>query len=238
MHLPGTASLLFLAYLLVFLPWAAFRSARRLGVAADGTTARPRPSREAVWISTMMSLVVLLVLAWLTGRGFDYPIFAMPTVGTRELLVAALALALCFGLRGVARALRSQDERRRMTVFRLAPRSAREWVFWAIMVLAAGIAEEAAYRGVGMTILTYALGNAWIAALLCAAAFALAHALQGWKSAVVIFAIALVMHALVGFTQTLLLAMGVHILYDLGAGYLIAQEARGFASEEAKAPDG
>jgi membrane protease YdiL (CAAX protease family) len=106
-----------------------------------------------------VSLGFLFVLAWLTGRGFDYHFFVVRSLGTGEILAALLALAAAFGLRAVARAMRSEDERRRMTVYLLAPRSAREWALWAGTVVAAGVAEEAAYRGVGMAILGYALGN-------------------------------------------------------------------------------
>jgi membrane protease YdiL (CAAX protease family) len=93
-------------------------------------------------------------------------------------------------------------------------------------VLVAGVAEEMAYRGVTMTILWYALGNPWAAALVCAVAFALAHATQGWKSGVIIFVIGLLMHGLVAITGTLVPAMIVHVAYNLIAGGLIVREAR------------
>ena len=113
-----------------------------------------------------------------------------------------------------------------MLVYFIAPRSPREWLLWTGTVLVASVAEEAAYRGVGMSILWYALGNPYAAVAICSAAFALAHWTQGWKSAAVIFVMALVMHALVAFTGTLILAMLVHGIYDLVAGYFIAKEAK------------
>jgi membrane protease YdiL (CAAX protease family) len=98
-------------------------------------------------------------------------------------------------------------------------------------MLLAGVAEEAAYRGVGMTILWYSLGDPWLAAGICAAAFAVAHSIQGLKSGTVVFAIALVFHGLVAVTGTLVLAMVVHAIYDLIAGYWIAIEARRYDAE-------
>ena len=65
----------------------------------------------------------------------------------------------------------------------------------------------------------------WIAAALLSIAFALAHWAQGWKSMVVIAAIALTMHALVQFTGTRVVAMGVHATYDIVAIALISREA-------------
>jgi len=102
-------------------------------------------------------------------------------------------------------------------------------------VLVASVAEEAAYRGVGMSILWYSLDNPWAAALLCATAFALALWVQGWRSAIAIFQIALVLHALVEVTGTLVLAMAVHAIYDFVAGSRIAREARAGPGEEAPA---
>lgn len=94
----------------------------------------------------------------------------------------------------------------------------------------ASVREEIAYRGVAMSILWYSLGNPWIAALICAIAFAAAHWAQGAKSGVFIFFLALMMHGLVAITGTLILAMVVHGIYDFVAGYLISREVQGFES--------
>jgi membrane protease YdiL (CAAX protease family) len=102
-------------------------------------------------------------------------------------------------------------------------------------VLAASVAEEAAYRGVGMSILWYYLGNPWLAALLCAAAFSLGHSTQGWKSASVIFAMALAFHGLVALTGTLVLAMVVHAIYDFVAGDRIRRDTARYDREAALA---
>lgn len=231
MTIPGAPSLFFLFYLLLFLPWVSFRSARRLRAAREGAAARP--PRTAIWTGTLVSQTVLLTLAWLVGRGFGYEIFAVHPLQPRHLGAALLALAVCFAIRSVGRAIRSPEERRRMEVYAWAPRQPNEWMLWTAAVLIASVAEEAAYRGVGMSILWYATGNPWLAALICAAAFALAHSTQGWKSAALIFAIALVMHALVAFTGTLVLAMAVHAVYDLAAGYAISRTARLYEEQTA-----
>ena len=223
MNVPGTPSIVFLGYLLLFLPWAAFRSRRRVEAMKGAYTPR---SREAIWIGTLISQGVLLTLAWLVGRGFDYEFFALPALTIRHVGIALLALAVCFGLRAISRAIRSADERKSMAVYAWAPRSPKEWTLWTAAVLLASVAEEVAYRGVGMSILWYTFGNPWVAVFLMAAAFALAHATQGWKSAAIIFAVALTMHALVALTETLILAMVVHAVYDFVTGYGIARTAR------------
>ena len=179
MILPSPPALLFLIYLLLFLPYAALRSAQRLRERAS------TPARRTIWTSTLLSLAVLFAMSWFTARTFDYAddLFAVPPLALRDYALAAAALA-------------------------------------------AAVAEEVAYRGVGVQILWYSLGSQTAAILICATAFAIAHALQGWKSAVMIFALALVLHALVELTGTLVLAMVVHAVYDLVAGWIIARDAR------------
>lgn len=224
MQLPGIVSLAFLAYLLFFLPWAALRSARWLRAAQEGR--EEAPSRLGIWISTLLSQAILLLFAWFTGRGFDYEIFALPPLDGRDLLATLLTLTICFALLVLAHVMRSAEERRTLLVYALVPQSHREWGLGALTVVVASVAEEAAYRGVGMAILVHILGNPWPAALVCAVAFAFAHSIQGWKSGVVIFVLALVMHALVVITGTLVLAMGVHAIFDVVAIFAIRREAR------------
>ncbi len=226
MQLPGTPSLAFLFYLLLFLPWLAIRSASRVRqIRAEGGS-QPSISREGVWIRTLLIQAILLFLAWLTGQSFDDHLFAAPPFEASDFLLGALALAACFGLRGGLRAIRSESERRRSVVYWIAPRTSRETLLWAGSVLVASVAEEAAYRGVGMTILWYSLDNYWLAASISAAAFALAHWVQGWKSGIVIFVIALVFQGLVTLTGTLVFAMVVHAIYDFVAGWQIMRVAK------------
>ncbi len=226
MNIPGLPSLFFLVYVLLFLPWISFRSARHLRAAASGQV--PAIPRRSIWISTFLSQAALLALTWLVGRTFSYRIFAMPAPRALHVLLACAAVAACIVLRWISRAIRTPDERRKLAVYAWAPRSREEWLLWTGAVLLASIAEETAYRGVGMSILWYATGSQWIAILAMSTAFALAHSTQGRKSAAIIFLIALVMHALVAFTGTLVYAMIVHAVYDLATGYSISRTAATF----------
>jgi membrane protease YdiL (CAAX protease family) len=235
MHRPGLIPLLFLGYVLVAMPLVAIRSARFMRAVATGTTAERLPSRERIWLHTLGSLLVMLAFAWYTGSGFGYQPFAMPVLGAADTLVTAATLAVYFGLRAVARALVPAAERRAMAVYALAPRSPRESLLMTVTVLVASVAEEVAYRGVAMAILWYALGSPWPAVGICAVAFALAHWTQGWKSALIVFLMALASHGLVAFTGTLVPAMVVHAVYDLVTGYHLAREARAYDAQAAVA---
>jgi membrane protease YdiL (CAAX protease family) len=220
MQLPGTPSLLLLFFVLIFVPWLAYRGARR----TNSNTVLP--SRASMWSSTIILQILLLALAWIVGNTFGYDPFAGPsTIRMRDIGIAIVALASFFLMRLIIRAFRDDEERRKMLVYRIAPRNGSEWALWIVVVLAASISEEVVYRGVTMQILWYSLGNPWLAAVLGALAFAAAHWAQGLKSGVMIFAIAIVMHALVALTRTLILAMTIHAIYDFIAGCLISREA-------------
>ena len=96
----------------------------------------------------------------------------------------------------------------------------------------AGIAEEAAYRGVGWQVLSWTLGDRSIVAMwILSVAFALAHRVQGWAAMVGIGVMAVLMHLLVWRTETLLVAIAVHVAYDVLVG--LATPWRSAASHSA-----
>ncbi len=241
MRFPGALGMVLLLYLLVLLPWAAWRSARHLRAARSGTAppgARPIPSRTQIFATTLAMLAMLFWLAWITGRTFGYDIFAIPSFGLRELLAGLAAFAAQLGLRRVNRAIRTEEERRKMPVYGLLPRTRTEWTLYLVTAIAAGLAEEAAYRGVGMSVLTWSTGSAPLSALILAVAFGLAHLIQEWKSVGIIFLMALLMHTLVWFTGTLVVAMVVHAVYDIVAGIVGSRDAIRFEREAAVAAAG
>jgi len=131
--------------------------------------------------------------------------------------VAFGAFALLLGVGALSWQLRSPDERRTLWMRHLLPRTSAQWVLWLVVSLAAGIAEETAYRGVLVVLLASLTASFVTAALLSAAAFAIVHYPQGAKSMGWVFAIGLVMQAVVSATGTLYVAMGVHAVYDVTA---------------------
>ena len=229
----NAAGILLLASLLLGLPWLAWRSAQRLRAARNGTEAPgtpPMPSRSGIFIGTLILLFSLFLLAWLTGRSFGFDPFHLERLGRRELLAGIAALAGSFGLRWVSQAIRSETERRNLPAFAFMPRTPTEWSLYLATAVAAGIAEETAYRGVGMALLTWSTGSAILSAAVLSVAFGLAHLTQEWKSVGIVIAMALLMHGLVAFTGTLVIAMVVHTVYDVIAGILGSRDARRFAT--------
>jgi len=221
----------FLVWLLVLLPWLALNSARHLRRVKADPASTPLPPRTRIFAGTLIMLGILFWLSWFTARETGLDLFAVPAFGAREAAAGAATFLVYLLLRQVSRALRTPEERRKMPVYALLPRTTSEWSMYVATSIAAGVAEEAAYRGVAMLILTPLLGSAWLAALVSATAFALGHMLQQWKSVAVIFLMALAMHALVALTGTLVIGMVVHAAYDLLAGFFGSREAVRFDQE-------
>lgn len=224
MQIPNTPSLVFLAYLLFVLPWMAIRSKARL--TANPSQLQVAAFRKRIWRSTILMLSLLLAFSIVVADTFDYFPFRSPPTAGPVLGWSSAALVACLFIFFVGRLLRSAEERRRLLVFSLKPRDTQEWILKMAVAVVAGIAEEAAYRGVAVQILWYSLGSLPAAIAISATAFSIAHYLQGWKSMLLIFFIAIVMHGLVHKTGTLLGAMAVHTIYDIIAMIMIASSKR------------
>lgn len=225
MTAPSFFGWLLLVWLLVILPRGAMRTAR-LFRQASASPDHPLPSRSALFLGTLYVLGTTLLIAWVVAADYGWGLFESPPLSGPMVGAGAVAMLLMLALRQASLLIRTPAERREMPVRRLLPRSSREWVLYGMTSIVAGVAEEAAYRGAIMSVLIGLLGVSWAAVLISAVAFALGHALQGWKSMVVIFGMALVMHGLVFVTGTLVVAMAVHAGYDLLAGVLGAGEER------------
>lgn len=225
MQIPGAASQFFLLYLLLLLPWMAIRSSRTIRRRPENVTAFSDSELDRIWCGTILNLTIMFVLAWAVGNGFGFQVFAMPALSVSAGLATVSALSLCLLIRIIVRRTRTDAERQKLVVFALAPRTRRQWLLKSITVLVASVAEESAYRGVGWAILSYSTGNVVVSALVCCLAFAVVHWMQGWKSMLVVFLIAGIMHGLVWCTKSLVPAIIVHGVFDFIAIYLIAIEA-------------
>jgi membrane protease YdiL (CAAX protease family) len=221
---------IFLVVLFVLMPRAALRSARQLRQAqAEG---KPLP-RTRIVVSTAFSLTIMWFLSQMNATLMRRSLFDVGTLGARELGIGVLGLAVLLLAIPVSRKLRSPDEDRRRLEFSIAPRTTREYLTFMLIAVMAGIAEESAYRGVATWILQPILGGLVPAIFLSAMAFGVAHAVQGGKTMAVVIAMALVFHAIVYLTGTLVIAMVVHAVYDGVAGYVAGRRALQLAAEDA-----
>lgn len=191
------------------IPWAAVRSRRRVGAHA-----LPRLRRHLPRV--VLQLLVLGALSVWIGRLEWVPLFPReaPPIWTM-----ALGLLLALGAAAAMRPLwrRAVAERKRVTYLSM-PRDAAERGWWVLTSVMAGVSEEISWRGVQWVLLTRLTGNVWIAAGLCVAMFAVAHAVQGGRTVAIILAFAAAFHALVYLSGSLYVAMAAHALYDVLAG--------------------
>lgn len=134
------------------------------------------------------------------------------------LLVAAIAF-------GWTRWRKAVESRKRIVAL-FMPLDNLERLLWTVAAALAGFGEEITWRGVQTVLLTRLTGNLLLSMALAIVMFSVAHAIQGWKSVSVIAAFSACFHALVWFSGSLYVAMAVHFLYDLVAGFSYAYLAR------------
>ena len=102
---------------------------------------------------------------------------------------------------------------------RLVPRTGVELGWWIGTSLTAGFCEEFVFRGYLIWVFQPSLGL-WGAAALSVVAFALAHAYQGAKGILSTGVIGLILTLVVVILGSLLPAMALHALVDIGQGLI------------------
>ena len=223
--------LLFLAYILVFLPLMAFRS-RNTIIPASVEVGVPNSSLKAIWFWTLLNHGVLFFIAWLASQEVSFKPFAAPTIDLADGLYAMAALSACIAIGSLYRSDQSAGEATKKGFAHwLLPKSKNEVALKSLTVLTASVVEEVAYRGVGFYIIWHLFGNPWLAAVVCSVAFGFAHWVQGWKNVVGIVAIGAVLQGLTVVTNTLFLAIAVHALFDIVAIYRAMREARAIETQ-------
>ena len=224
-------ALIFLGYALLLLPGLAVLSR---GGEAETEGAHQEDgaegSRVSMYVGSLFVLGGLLTLSVLAGREVGVELFSVRSLRAWDWLLAFVILGIAYATNAVTVSWMSEAERRAGVAF--IPQTRPEWTVFSLAALLGGIAEEAAYRGVVVVLLTRATGSAWVAVGLSVVAFAIGHAGQGRKAVVAVAFGALTMHLLVELTNTLLLAMAVHVVYDLTA---VAWGARRIAREGVEA---
>ncbi len=104
-----------------------------------------------------------------------------------------------------------------VSVEAILPHSSAEFAWFLIVSMTAGVCEEFLFRGYLIWTLAPSLGW-WGAAALSVPAFGLLHAYQGNKGIVRTAMVGAVMTLVVAGTRSLMPAMGLHALVDIGAG--------------------
>jgi hypothetical protein len=214
-HLPNFPSLLWIAYACLLLPWAAWRSRRILRRLLDANPAEINWNPSKIWWRNLTQAAMLGLLSWMVGTTFGYSP-GWPVRPWQEWVAATLlALMACLSLRTVSlRWIRSDPERLKLSRW-MEPQSQSQRWLRRIAILVASFSHELAYRGIGVAILSYALGSMPLAIFLSAVVYAALHAAQGWRSMIAIAGFAIIQHLLVSYTGSLFPAVLVHAIYNL-----------------------
>lgn len=211
---------LFFGFTCLLLPWMAYQSRQGFKNLAPETLAHF--SRVGSYISSILILLVLLALS--VGTAWFHRLELIPThILTLRALVAFVIL-----LSSVLILLRLflPVAAREPVIRYIIPTTKVEFAWFSALSLMAGLAEEIAFRGVLTSLLQQSWNSYWLAALVSALMFGLAHLLQGVRGVVVAACFGLVNQMVTSWTGSLLVAIVVHALYDIIAGYWLTRYLR------------
>lgn len=212
--MPDTVIVLFLAVTVVILPALAIRGQNLIA----GVETLPR---IPLYLETIVVQTILLGLSIAVCRRLGLEPWSVPDLRYRDWVAATVLLSVALVAMSVAWRFSNADDRRFLNL--LVPRKPPELALWTALSLAAGLGEEMTYRA-AMPALLHSFGApGLVGAVVSAAVFGLAHAVQGWRNTIIIFLAGLVLHGLVILSGTLWLAIAVHFLYDLAAGVILSQ---------------
>jgi len=102
----------------------------------------------------------------------------------------------------------------------LLPKTITQRIFWIIMSLTAGIAEEAGFRGYVLTKLNLFVKNWWITAIISSFFFGVGHFYQGWGGSVLTGIYGLLFCGLFIWRKSLAPCIIAHFLQDASAMFL------------------
>lgn len=207
----GLAGIWHIVFFGILIPYSAIRGKRRLDAA------KKLPPRKRYLIGVVVQQLVFAAAALFVAWREWIDLF--PPFEPRVLDLGAGALVLAALIAFMAQRWKRNVEKRVRRLWMFMPRDGVEKLLWTCVSICAGIGEEIVYRGVLYTLLGRLTGSFVLAAALCVASFAVAHWLQGRSSAIAIGAFAALFHGLVALCGSLYVAMAVHVLYDLAAGF-------------------
>jgi uncharacterized protein len=182
----------------------------------------PDTEREAVYLSSALSIWALAALAMLAARFSDFQradlrLVALP-VGT---LVLATLVTVLAGLTimGAGRLLRLKES---PIVHFLIPRSIPEKIGFVGLSISAGVAEELVFRSFLIAAIVAASGSMTVAVTASVIVFAVSHAYQGWTGAIRVSLLGLVLTVPFLLTGSVYPSILAHTALDLLAGLFLA----------------
>lgn len=182
--------------------------------------------REAIYVSSAVSVWILAALAMLAARFSDFSradlrLVSLPT--ETLLLAAALTTGAGLAIMGLGKLVRIPES---ALVDYLIPRTPSERIAFGGLSLSAGIAEEIVFRSFLIGALARATGSLTLAAAISIGAFAISHAYQGVLGVARVALLGIVLTAPFILTGSVYPSMIAHTLLDLLAGLVLADWLR------------
>ncbi|HWB19289.1 MAG TPA: CPBP family intramembrane glutamic endopeptidase [Phycisphaerales bacterium] len=192
------------------------------------------PKRAKHFQITSFELIFLVLLSLLTAWKQNLDLFPL-ALPSPLALAAGLAVYLLTVLY-MRPYWRRAVQRNARVVYYYMPSNHAEHFWWIIVSTLAGIGEEITWRGVQTALLVVLVHNYWLASALVSISFGAAHMSQGWKSAIRIVIFSMGFHLLVWLSQSLYVAMAVHVIYDITAGLTYGYYGRKLGYSAANSP--
>jgi membrane protease YdiL (CAAX protease family) len=178
---------------------------------------RALPPRRRYFVAVLVQTTAFVAFSILVAKLNWIQLFPAQMPPVRAILAGFvfLAIAIPFGWMRWRKAV----EKRRKIAALFMPANVTERALWVGTAFVAGVGEEITWRRVQTVLLSRLTGDFIAAIAICIVMFALAHAIQGWTSVAVIVVFAAGFHLLVYLAGSLYVAMAVHFIYDLVAGF-------------------
>jgi len=210
-----------LAVFVLWLPIMAAVAFRRTQAGPDA----PLPDRLKQFRTMAVMLVLYGGLSLLAARSHYLNLLPARLDSPAVSIAAGVAMYLVAVAFMRPRWRRAVEQRKRI-VYLFMPQTSAERGWWIAISVLAGVSEEITWRGMQPILLTAMTGSVGMGVVGSALLFGLGHAPQGQKSAGIIAVFALGFHGLVWLSGSLYVAMAVHIVYDLTAGFTYAKLGR------------
>lgn len=178
--------------------------------------------REAVYLSSALSVWILAAFAMLAARfsDFDRADLRLITLPPMTLILASvLTVAAGLAVMALGRILRLPES---PLVRFLIPRSSHEKIAFIGLSVSAGIAEEIIFRSFLIAALLHASGSMATAVGVSIAVFAAAHAYQGWTGTLRVGLLGLVLTTTYLITGSVYPSIVAHVALDILAGLVLA----------------
>jgi membrane protease YdiL (CAAX protease family) len=212
----NASALILLVLILVAMPALGIASYFRL------KSGKPLPPKNRRYVTTIIVEIVLLFAAFNGAREQRIPLFGDQLPGVPAIVAGAVFIAML--LTRIVQGWPKLKPERKARLRLLLPENQNDLRYWVWVSLLAGLAEECAYRGAAYFVLERWTHSPELALVLCVVSFAIAHMMQGIRSAVGVGIFGLVFHIVVFLTGGLYLAIVMHVVYDFALGVLLMKK--------------